>query len=128
MGKAVGGVSRDAMQRLMAWRWDGNVRELQNVIERAMTLEIEEHIQPESLPPALLDQPASAAGLASALSLEAGQVDLDALLAEVERNALARALERSGGNRTEAARILGITFRSMRYRLAKHGLADDDDA
>jgi two-component system response regulator PilR (NtrC family) len=59
-------------------------------------------------------------------SLEDG-LDLDRFLADVERQILVAALEKAGGVRKDAAKLLSTTFRSLRYRLAKYGLADDSD-
>jgi two-component system response regulator PilR (NtrC family) len=73
------------------------------------------------------NQPRASAGpLVPALPEEG--VDLDAYLAEVERQLLVAALEKVGGVRKDAAKLLRTTFRSLRYRLAKYGLGGDDDA
>jgi two-component system response regulator PilR (NtrC family) len=60
-------------------------------------------------------------------SLPESGFDLDAYLGDVERRLLASALERTGGKRTAAAKLLGMSFRSFRYRLSKYGLGDGDD-
>ena len=62
-----------------------------------------------------------------AVEVTADGVDLEALLGQYERELLVAALKAAGGVQKEAARLLGITFRSMRYRLAKQGLAVEDD-
>ncbi len=118
LGKSVRGVSDEAMERLRAHSYPGNVRELENVIERAVALARGEWIDRESLPPALLDPPAEKTNAA----LPQGSVDLDNLVADYERGLLVEALQRAGGVKKRAAHLLGISFRSFRYRLEKLGL------
>ena len=118
LGKSVRGVSDEAMERLRAHSYPGNVRELENVIERAVALARGEWIDRESLPPALLQPPAERTSAA----LPQGSVDLDNLVADYERGLLVEALRRAGGVKKRAAHLLGISFRSFRYRLEKLGL------
>jgi two-component system response regulator PilR (NtrC family) len=124
MGKEVVGFTPDGLRALTAYRFPGNVRELENVIERAVALSGSRVI-------GLGDLPESISGHASApaqslLELPAGGLKLDDVLNEAERRLLLAALERTGGVRKRAAELLGITFRSLRYRLQKQGLSDDD--
>jgi two-component system response regulator PilR (NtrC family) len=118
LGKFVRGVTEDAMETLRGHPYPGNVRELENVIERAVALARGEWIDRESLPPALLHPPAERA----AGALPQGSVDLDNLVADYERGLLVEALRRAGGVKKRAAHLLGISFRSFRYRLEKLGL------
>jgi two-component system response regulator PilR (NtrC family) len=118
LGKSVRGVTEEAMKRLRAHLYPGNVRELENVIERAVALARGEWIDSEALPPALLE-PAVERG---STVLSRGSVDLDNLVAEYERGLLVDALRRAGGVKKRAAHLLGISFRSFRYRLEKLGL------
>jgi two-component system, NtrC family, response regulator PilR len=118
LGKSVRGVSDEAMERLRAHSYPGNVRELENVIERAVALARGEWIDRESLPPALLQPSAEKTSAA----LPQGSVDLDNLVADYERGLLVEALRRAGGVKKRAAHLLGISFRSFRYRLEKLGL------
>ena len=126
-GKSVRGVSPEGMQLLRAYRYPGNVRELQNIVERAVVLESGALLSSASLPERvrgeLGDVPAEQL---EEVDFPEGGIDLDARLGAVERRYLDRALAASGGNRTQAARLLGITFRSLRYRLVKFGMALDD--
>lgn len=119
-GKDVRGFTPDAMRALTAYDYPGNVRELENLIERAVTLAGSSRIGLGDLPEAL-------SGLSGAPSprlveLPEEGCNLDEVLSEVERRLLLQALERSGGVRTQAAKLLGITFRSLRYRLEKQSL------
>ncbi len=125
MGKDVVGFTPDGLRALTAYRFPGNVRELENVIERAVALSASRVI-------GLGDLPATISGHAAApaqtlLELPQEGLNLDDVLSEAERRLLLAALERSGGVRKRAAELLGITFRSLRYRLKKLGLADDED-
>jgi two-component system, NtrC family, response regulator PilR len=124
MGKDVQGFTADAMKALEAYRWPGNVRELENVVERAVALTGARAIGLGDLPQEISGVVAKASAMLGELPAEG--CDLDALLHEVERRYLLAALERSGGVRTQAAKLLGITFRSLRYRLQKLGLSDEE--
>jgi two-component system, NtrC family, response regulator PilR len=113
-------LSPEAERILRAYPYPGNVRELANVVERAVTLAEGDVVDPGVLPPAVRgpqDLPAEAPA-----ALPAGGLDLQAYLDAIERRVLEQALERTGGVKTEAARLLSLTFRSLRYRLAKYGI------
>ncbi len=119
-GKAVSRIASETMDRLVAYHWPGNVRELENVIERAMALETAPAILVERLPEALqLHRVVEEASADESPRLSEG-FDLDAHLKLMERRYLDLALEQAGGSRPEAARLLGITPRSLRYLLRKH--------
>jgi two-component system response regulator PilR (NtrC family) len=124
LSKPVRGVSEEAMQQLRSYSYPGNVRELENVIERAVALSRAEWIELDALPPTLLAR-ADARPLAP---LPDGSVDLDHLVADYERGLLLEALRRAGGVKKRAAQLLGISFRSFRYRLEKLGLDEPDAA
>jgi len=115
-------LSPEASRLLAAWDYPGNLRELANVIERAVTLCEGEGLGPELLPAALRGGGTAAAPGEAELPAEG--LDLQARLDAIERGILEQALARAGGVRTEAARLLGLTFRSLRYRLAKYGIGD----
>ena len=120
MGKDVRGLTPDALRALERYKFPGNVRELENVIERAVALAGSRAI-------GLGDMPREVSGLASAagpnlVSLPEEGCNLDEVIGEIERRLMLEALERSGGVRKAAAQLLGITFRSLRYRLQKHDL------
>jgi two-component system response regulator AtoC len=119
-GREVQGVSGAAMQLLQQYDWPGNVRELRNVLERVILLGPEGPIQPGDLPSEIRfwrgSNPAARAKCPFVLPEDG--VDLDG----VEKGLIAQALDRTGGNQTAAARLLGITRYALRYRIEKHGL------
>ncbi len=121
LGKPVERIRDDALARIQAYGFPGNVRELENTIERAVALCQEATIGVEVLPPAIL-QPPSTGEAAQRLPEEGG--NLDEMLAQVERELLREALARTGGVKKKAAQLLGVSFRSFRYRLEKLGLDD----
>jgi two-component system response regulator PilR (NtrC family) len=112
-------LSKEAIGRLLEYDFPGNVRELENAIERATALADGEIIGTELLP----DGVAGRLG-ATAHSLPAGGLDLDQELGQIERTYIHQALERTGGVKIAAAKLLGMSFRSFRYRMAKLGLAE----
>jgi two-component system response regulator PilR (NtrC family) len=120
IGNHVEGVDAEALRALVNHDYPGNVRELQNIVERAVTLERSTLITVDSLPQSIATK--ESGGDESVLNLPPEGVDIDAVLERVERALVEQALERTEGNRTEAAKLLKITFRSMRYRLQKHGI------
>jgi two-component system response regulator PilR (NtrC family) len=125
MGKEVLGLTPDALRALQSYDYPGNVRELENIIERAVALSGSRVLGLGELPPEVSGV-AGGTG-ASLLELPEAGCRLDDVMNEVERRLLVEALERTGGVRKAAARLLGITFRSLRYRLDKHGLGGPDD-
>jgi two-component system, NtrC family, response regulator PilR len=124
MAKDVAGLTPDALRALEHYRFPGNVRELENVIERAVALATSRSIGLGDLPPEISGL--SAAAGPALVSLPPQGCDLDAVMNEVERRLLVDALEKSGGVRKRAAELLGITFRSLRYRLQKHALEAEE--
>jgi two-component system response regulator PilR (NtrC family) len=120
-------VSEKAMRYLLDYSWPGNIRELENVVERCVVLGQGEAITEDGLPQQIVATPASGGGTLAAIP-DAG-LDLDAYLGGIEKDILLKALEKSGGVRKKAAEILGISFRSIRYRLAKFDIdpGGDDD-
>ncbi len=119
LGKRMAGVSPEALAVLAAYDYPGNVRELENIVERAVTLETAQVIQRSALPTLGGERPAPT----PAVELPPEGIELERLLADYERDLVTRALKQTGGIRKEAARLLGITFRSLRYRLDKLGIA-----
>jgi two-component system response regulator PilR (NtrC family) len=116
----------DALQALCQYPFPGNVRELENILERATTLcdagtinraDLQLPATPqETIVPALEDSPGTAQEMAP------GEVSLGTYMDTIEKDVLIKALEQTRYNKTAAARLLGITFRALRYRLKKLGL------
>jgi two-component system response regulator PilR (NtrC family) len=119
--------SDEATRLLERYPFPGNVRQLENVIERAATLSEGDEITPAALPAALRGEAESSSATNGDLSL-AEDFSLERHLDETERRYLLEALKRADGVKTRAAELLGLTFRSFRYRLAKHGLGEDNGA
>jgi len=117
-------LSAEAERILLGWDYPGNVRELANLVERAVTLADGPVIEPGVLPAGLQGH-ATPAPAAAATALPEEGLDLQSHLDRVERAILEQALERTGGVKTEAARLLSLTFRSLRYRLAKFGIGGE---
>jgi two-component system response regulator PilR (NtrC family) len=116
-------LSPEAMRRLESYEFPGNVRELENIIERAVALSSSAVIGASDLPESKV--PRIAAPHPAVLPAEG--VDLDQLVSDYERTWVLRALEQCGGVRKRAAVLLGISFRSLRYRLQKLGIDKGDD-
>jgi two-component system response regulator PilR (NtrC family) len=136
--KTLDGFEPDVLTAFQNYEWPGNIRELENSIERTVTLESGPKVSTHSLPTAILasiknykggsiDSSASAAAHAKEIHLPApdftvGPINLDQILGNVEKTYLISALEHTGGVKKRAADLLGITFRSIRYRLKKLGV------
>jgi two-component system response regulator PilR (NtrC family) len=122
MGKAITAISRDALELLMAHDWPGNIRELENVMERAVALETSPAILPDSLPPKIQGDAPSRPAPQPAEPLPESGFDLEAHVKEIERSYIAEALKRAGGVQVKAAELLGMSFRSFRYYVKKYNL------
>ncbi len=115
----------DALRLLGQYPFPGNVRQLQNIVERAATLAESDELGPETLPAVLRGESVTASPEGPAPEL-AESFSLERYLDDAERQYLLRALQKADGVKTRAASLLGLTFRSFRYRLAKHGLGDSE--
>jgi transcriptional regulator with PAS, ATPase and Fis domain len=111
-GKKIEGMEREALAAMKAYAWPGNVRELQNVIERAVILATDS-IKPAHLPCELLEK--------GARKLPLGKD----ILKSAEREMIVKALDKHGGNRRLAAEELGISRRTLQYKLKEYGLLEE---
>ncbi|WP_415063387.1 sigma-54-dependent transcriptional regulator [Bdellovibrio sp.] len=129
LNKNIGGISAEAMEILKKYDYPGNVRELENLIERTVALEGGATILPESLPPMV--NTSSGRKMASSNEIEIGDdgVDLDKVMGQIEKELLIKAIHSAGGVKKRAAKLLHISFRSMRYRIEKYnlGVVGDDE-
>jgi DNA-binding NtrC family response regulator len=118
--RQVVGMSPQAMELLRAFPWPGNVRELRNVIERAFILHASaDEIRPEHLTPEVREVSATRNRDRRVPPVDENGLVLD----DVERRLIAEAMERASGNQSKAARLLGVSRDTLRYRLKKHGMA-----
>jgi two-component system response regulator PilR (NtrC family) len=123
MGKPITSISHDALEMLVSHDWPGNIRELENVLERAVALESTPTILPDSLPAAMRGDSARASATAATPdALPASGFDLEAHVKEIEMGYIAEALKRAGGVQVKAAELLGMSFRSFRYYVKKYNL------
>ncbi len=124
VGKPIRGISQAAMEFLESYGWPGNVRQLENVMERAVALESTEEIGAESLPPEVR-QGSERRGRVEVALPESG-INLEDWLEKSRMHYMTEGLDRCGGVQTRAAELLGMTFRSFRYFAKKYGLNPKD--
>jgi PAS domain S-box-containing protein len=119
MGKSIHGISTEALEVLTRYHWPGNVRELQNVIERLVILSKGDRIEVSDLPGYLVDSAGTKPTQWKSTENSAGDFSLEDSVQEVERNLILKALRKCGNNKTKAARLLGLTRSTFRYKLSK---------
>jgi two-component system response regulator PilR (NtrC family) len=127
LNKNISGISPEALRIMLNYDFPGNVRELQNIIERAVALENNPELTPQNLSSYLEQQPLMKKNLLD-LEIPSEGIDLEKVVEELERNLLVKALDRTKGIKKKAADLLHINFRSMRYRLEKYGLNQGADS
>jgi len=126
IGKEVSGISEKAMNILREHDWPGNIRELENTIERAISLAYSDTIMPDNLPDKLVSEK-SEPPLSSGFSIPEEGMEMEKYMEEMEKTLVLEALQRSGGVKKRAAELLGISFRSFRYRLEKLGIEKESE-
>jgi two-component system, NtrC family, response regulator PilR len=122
MGKPITGISKAALARLREYAWPGNIRELENAMERAVALERTPAILPESLPEQLSGPVIEALAVPATDAFPDAGFDLERHVQHIEREYIAEALRRAGGVKVKAAELLGMSFRSFRYYTKKYNL------
>jgi two-component system, NtrC family, response regulator PilR len=122
MGKDISGISHQAMELLQLHDWPGNIRELENVMERAVALEPTPSILPDSLPSSIRGADNPRVPAANVDGIPESGFDLEAHVKEIERGYIAEALKKAGGVQVKAAELLGMSFRSFRYYVKKYNL------
>lgn len=122
--RQLAGFSPEARRKLLSYGYPGNVRELENIVERAVALEPGDVVTADSLVIYEKISPAEQdGGIQKVIS---GQMTLDEYLAEHEHKVISEALRRCGGHKGRAAEMVGLNFRQFRYRLTKSGEKDED--
>lgn len=125
--KAIQTISKEAMDLLRKYDFPGNVRELENIIERTVALESGATVLPESLPQ-FVNTPSGRKMVSSdGIEITDDGIDLQKVLDQLEKELLVKAIHQANGVKKRAAKLLGITFRSMRYRVEKFSLGKVDD-
>lgn len=114
-------LSADAASALLAYSWPGNVRELENTMERAVVMCENGFIEVTDLPSRLIRSD----GTSSALGPEHGNIDLNSVLENIEKHYIQNALKENHGNKTNAARVLGLKRTTLLARMAKLGIPSD---
>ncbi|TVR01468.1 MAG: sigma-54-dependent Fis family transcriptional regulator [Deltaproteobacteria bacterium] len=112
--RPIEGFSSEAMRRLLAWSWPGNVRELENVVERAILLAESGHLDVDTLPDPVQAGPATPSGVHAPLP---DTLSIKEATRALEKHLIASALRRTGGNRTQASRLLDLSHRALLYKI-----------
>ena len=127
LGKNISSISTEAIELLKKYEYPGNVRELENIIERTVALEGGATILPESLPPFVNTPTGRKMASSHEIEITEDGVDLDKVMGQIEKELIVKSIHAAGGVKKKAAKLLGITFRSMRYRVEKYNLGTITD-
>ncbi|MBZ0240055.1 MAG: hypothetical protein K8H77_05205, partial [Cutibacterium acnes] len=112
-------ISAGALRLLMNYSWRGNIRELENVLERVLLMTDRDEIAAEDIPSEVAGVVPEKQGLPE---LTKDGIDLELMMEEIEKRYLLESLRLSNGVKTDAADLLRLTFRSFRHRLQKYGI------
>jgi len=130
-GKPIKGITPAAQKMLMEFHWPGNVRELENIIERAVSLSAGAMLDVADIRLDLSPSRPGGADIASFTMSPGGTTAFPppgVTLEQFEDEMIKEALRRAGGNKSQAARLLGLSRNALRYRLAKMGLPDENES
>lgn len=122
-GKNIKGFTSEAREMMTSYSWPGNVRELENAIERSVALTKSDRIEKDHL----FQNPSPGSSSPTSISLPEDGLDLEETLSEIEKKYIQKALKRSEGNITDAAELLGTSFRSLRYKINKYDITVEDE-
>ena len=125
LGKKINKISSYALKVLSQYPFPGNVRELENIIERSVAMERSTIVLPESLALAAYKGVIASTKEIPQITLPGEGLDLDQTMDQIEKNLIIQALKRSLGNKQRTANLLKINLRSLRYRMIKHGLEQE---
>ena len=132
LNKPIKKISKSALEKMQTYHYPGNVRELENLIERIIILSDGEEVTLETVLPALqkkaLNDP-KISDMDFKIHLSAEGCNLEKVISDLEKDLLTQALQKTDGSKTSAANLLGLNLRSFRYRLKKYGMGDfiEDD-
>jgi DNA-binding NtrC family response regulator len=129
LDRAVSGFEDDALQQLMRYTWPGNIRELENVVERCMIFAEDGEVGAQHLPAEVSDADGASPSLVAGIEATPGETGLKEAVRnatlKLEREFIARALEQTGGNVTHTARLLKISRKSLQNKMKELGLRDE---
>ncbi|MBE9502678.1 MAG: sigma-54-dependent Fis family transcriptional regulator [Proteobacteria bacterium] len=125
LGRKILRISSEAMTVLQGYDFPGNIRELENIIEHAVALEVTDIILAETLSEEVREKEHSE--YTDGMEIPDEGVNIDKIMEDVEKDLLMKSLKLAAGVKTRAAKLLNVSFRSFRYRLAKYGLDDEEN-
>ncbi len=115
-------ITDDAVKALIGYEWNGNIRELENCIERAMVLKTGDVITIDDLPNKVFDKKKKYMTLAEQIEVEQVDLSIKTHTVNIEKTLILKALEQTGGNRTQAARLLEISHRALLYKIKEYDI------
>ena len=121
MNKHVGNIDHEAMERLMSYKWYGNVRELENTIERAIVLSEKDNIESENLPSEIRDIKEES----PIETLPEEEQSIKKASKALEINLIKKALRKTKGNHTQAAKLLEISHRALLYKIKEYDIVEN---